>query len=269
MFLLFLNVCCNLHWLYTVCYKCKCFSRFKRVASVLSGCCICCNGYTHMLQVYVSNVSAIFKRMLQVFYLDMMLHMLHWLYTYVTSVRFKYLSCFKHKLQVFYLDVAYIAVAIHICCKCMFVNVSSVLDVCCSKCFYVEVLHDQAWEVGADGGGPLGHSGPRMRGCPHIHAQAHAYRSSSSAWTSAAATCWRAGRSYMDVLWPPPRQSGRWRRGARVSSVDRMHLGSASPAPFPAACRVSASDTWTSSRCGRPNVPGASFVSFVLVPIWE
>jgi hypothetical protein len=58
-------------------------------------------------------------------------------------------------LQVFYLDVV---VTIHTCCKRMFVNVSSVLDVCCSKCF---ILHDHA--RGTNRGGPLGRSGPRVR----------------------------------------------------------------------------------------------------------
>jgi hypothetical protein len=33
---------------------------------------------------------------------------------------FKMLICFKRILQVFYLDVAYVTVAIHICCKRMF-----------------------------------------------------------------------------------------------------------------------------------------------------
>jgi hypothetical protein len=63
--------------------------------------------------------------------------------------------------QVFYLDVAYVAVTINIFCNRMFVNVASILDVCCSKYF---MLQDQAREVGADGGGPLGHSGPAKRG---------------------------------------------------------------------------------------------------------
>ena len=81
--------------------SCKCLSRS----------CICCNhyriqllcrvpqaldkgrytlgnGYTHMLQVYISNVSAVFKSMLQVFYLNIAYvagytHMLH---AYVSSV---------------------------------------------------------------------------------------------------------------------------------------------------------------------------------------
>ena len=46
-----------------VCCKCmfQIFELFQRyVVSVLSGCCICCTGNTRMLQVYVSNVSAIF-----------------------------------------------------------------------------------------------------------------------------------------------------------------------------------------------------------------
>jgi hypothetical protein len=39
--------------------------------------------------------------------------------------------------------------------QAMFVNVLFVSDVCCSKCFMLQVLHDQAREVGADKGGPL------------------------------------------------------------------------------------------------------------------
>jgi hypothetical protein len=44
-----------------VCYKCtlQMFQLFETyVASVLSECCICCSGYTHMLQMYVSIVSS-------------------------------------------------------------------------------------------------------------------------------------------------------------------------------------------------------------------
>jgi hypothetical protein len=87
--------------------------------------------------------------------------MLHWLYTYVASV---YVSAiFKSMLQVFYLDIAYVTVAIHICCKCMFANVLFVSDVCCSKCFMLQVLHDHVREVGANGGGLLRRSGPHVR----------------------------------------------------------------------------------------------------------
>jgi hypothetical protein len=41
---------------------CKCiFQVFQRyVASVSYGCCICCNDYTHMLQVSVPNVTSVF-----------------------------------------------------------------------------------------------------------------------------------------------------------------------------------------------------------------
>jgi hypothetical protein len=63
-----------------------------------------------------------FRYMLHMFHLDvakvdLVLHMLQWLYTYVASVCFK---CFKHMFQVFYLDIAYVAAAIHVCRKCMF-----------------------------------------------------------------------------------------------------------------------------------------------------
>jgi hypothetical protein len=60
--------------------------------------------------------------------------MLHWLYTYVANVCFKCFSCFKRTLQVFYLDVTYVALPIHMLQEYV-VNVSSVSDVCCSKCF--------------------------------------------------------------------------------------------------------------------------------------
>ena len=66
------------------------------IASVLSGCCICCSAHTHMLQTYV-------------------------------------------------------------------VNGSSISDVCCSKCFMLQVFHEQARQGGAGEGGPLGRSGPRVR----------------------------------------------------------------------------------------------------------
>jgi hypothetical protein len=59
-----------------------------------------------MLQVYVLNVSAVFKRI----------------------------------LQVVYLDVAYVALVIYVRCKCMF---SAVANVCC-KCF-IKTLHMLQW----------------------------------------------------------------------------------------------------------------------------
>jgi hypothetical protein len=97
---------------------------------------ICCTDYTLMLQMYVSNVSTISNVCFKCFIC--MMHMLQWSYTYVA--------------------------------KRMFVNVSSVADVCCSKCFMLQVLHDQAREVGVDEGGLLGRSGPLMRGGPRMHA---------------------------------------------------------------------------------------------------
>jgi len=50
-----------LQWLYKYVAGFKCFNCFQMyVASVLSGYCICCSGYTCMLQVYGLNVSPIF-----------------------------------------------------------------------------------------------------------------------------------------------------------------------------------------------------------------
>ena len=73
--------------------------------------------HQRMLQVYVSNVSAIPNVSCKCFIL--MLNMLNWLHTHVAIVCFKCFSCFKRMLKIFYLDVAYVAVAIHICCKSM------------------------------------------------------------------------------------------------------------------------------------------------------
>jgi hypothetical protein len=63
------------------------------VSSVLSGSCICCYGYARIFQAYVSNVSDVFRFMLQVFHLD------------VAQVD---------------LDIAYVAMAIQACFKNMF-----------------------------------------------------------------------------------------------------------------------------------------------------
>jgi DNA-directed RNA polymerase subunit N (RpoN/RPB10) len=62
--------------------------------------------------------------------------MLQWLYAYVVSVCFKCFSCFKRMLQVFYLDVAYVTVHIHML-QAYVVNVLSVSNICCRKWFYV------------------------------------------------------------------------------------------------------------------------------------
>ena len=83
-------------------------------------------------------------------------------------------------LQVFYLDIAYVALAIHVCCKCFIWMLhmlqcpyTYVASVCC-KCFInfgrmlqqmlftLQVFHLQARLVSAGRGGPLGRSGPRM-----------------------------------------------------------------------------------------------------------
>jgi hypothetical protein len=88
------------------------------VVSGLSGCCICCTGYTRTLQVYVFKCFGYFKRMLQVFYLDV---------AYVAAAIHGCYKCMFQMFQLFQmyvasvlLDVAYVAMVIRICCKSMF-----------------------------------------------------------------------------------------------------------------------------------------------------
>jgi hypothetical protein len=60
---------------------------------------------------------------------------------------------------VFYLDVTYVALPIHMLQEYV-VNVSSVSDVCCSKCFRLQHERDKGAQAKV---GPLGHNGPRVR----------------------------------------------------------------------------------------------------------
>jgi hypothetical protein len=68
---------------------------------------------------------------------------------YVAGVYSKCFICFRRMLQVFYLDIAYVAVTIHIL-QAFVPNVSSVSVVCCSTSF---MLHVQTVGVGDDKGG--------------------------------------------------------------------------------------------------------------------
>jgi hypothetical protein len=191
--------------------------------------------------------------------------MLHWLSTYVATVCF---NCFKCMLEVFYLDVIYVAVTIHICCKRMFVNVSSASNVCCRKCFMLQVLHDQTREVDANGDGPLRRSDPhvragseaglaaptcmrrRMRTIAAGGAGPTGAAAATHMTTEAAAACRRAaGAPRMHCGGHP----GKWEAKARCTCPFRwsLHPGSASPAPYPAACRGIASAVWAGSRHGR------------------
>jgi hypothetical protein len=86
----------SLHW--------TAASRRAHVATVCFICFIC------MLHMFYLNVAKV----------DLVLHMLQWLYMYVASVCFRCFNYFKRMLQVFYLKVAYVALAIHACCNCMF-----------------------------------------------------------------------------------------------------------------------------------------------------
>jgi hypothetical protein len=121
-------------------------------------CCICCNNYTRMLQVYVSNVSAVLNICCKCFI--WMLHMLQWLYTYVASVCFKCFSCFKRTLQVFLSRCCICCSAYTHTLQAYVVNISSVSYICCSKWFMLQMFHEQARQGGANEGGPRGAAVP-------------------------------------------------------------------------------------------------------------
>jgi hypothetical protein len=60
-----------LHMFSHTCCKCmfQIFHLFQMyVASILSGCCICCSGYTHMLQTYILIISPYFITLQQMLY---------------------------------------------------------------------------------------------------------------------------------------------------------------------------------------------------------
>jgi hypothetical protein len=108
---------------------CKCMFQmvqpFKTyIATVSSECCICCSGYTRMLQVCFSNASVVssrccicccsYTRMLQVYVVNV---------SPISHVRCK---CFIWILL-------YIAMVIYICCKRLF-QLFHLILVCCSRC---------------------------------------------------------------------------------------------------------------------------------------
>jgi hypothetical protein len=82
-----------------------------------------------MLLVYVSSVSIVFRRMFQVFHLDIFI-----------SIS---ICCITCMFRVFHLDVAkvdldiaYIVMAIHTCFKCIFQVFHRFLVICCICCKY-------------------------------------------------------------------------------------------------------------------------------------
>jgi hypothetical protein len=94
------------------------------------GCCICYNGYIYVVIV--------FSKCFGCFYLDVVCF-----YLDVAYVAVAIHLCCKYMFQIFHLfsdvcykyfmNVAYVAVVIHICCKCMF-QLFHLLYVCCNRC---------------------------------------------------------------------------------------------------------------------------------------
>jgi hypothetical protein len=83
--------------------------------------------------------------------IDLVLHVLQRLYTYVASVCF---NCFKRMLQVFCLNIAYVAAAIHVCCKCMFqvfhlfkTYVASVSSICCNVAYVSYICYKHLFKM--------------------------------------------------------------------------------------------------------------------------
>ena len=103
------SACCKhmfqVFYMYVASVSCEC-------CKTRLGCCICCNGYTHMLQASVPNISDVSDGCCTCFV--WMFHMFH---TYVASF--------------FYLGVAYVS---HLCCKC-FIRMLHMFSHICCKCF--------------------------------------------------------------------------------------------------------------------------------------
>ena len=147
---------CSVHFsdVASVCFKCfRCFICMLQVfhvdvAKSRSGCCICCNGYTRMLQAFVPNVLAISDGCCTCFIC--VLHMFHtyvasvssecciYFHTYVESVSSRccvcfamsthvFPSCFERMLQMFPLDIAKIDLVLH-----MLQWTPSIAVTCCS-----------------------------------------------------------------------------------------------------------------------------------------
>jgi hypothetical protein len=95
-----------------------------------SGCCICCNGYTRMLQAYVSNVSSVF----QTYVANVFIWMLHMFHTYVASILSGCCTCFYNYfssvfqvfLQVFHMHVSSVSFAFRRMLKMFHLIVSKV-----------------------------------------------------------------------------------------------------------------------------------------------
>jgi hypothetical protein len=106
------------------------------VPCVSSRYCICCNGYTRMLQVYVPNVSTVFRHTLQVYVPNVSAVFRRMLQVYVSNVSAVLDVCCK-----FFLDVAYIYCSgyTHML-QAYVLNISHVSGVYCSKCLMLQVF---------------------------------------------------------------------------------------------------------------------------------
>jgi hypothetical protein len=117
---------------------------------------------------------------------------------YVTNVYSKYFIYFGCTLQVFCLDVA---MATHICCKCIFQMFHLFSDVCCSKYFMFQVYIlgwttrvTQHTSAGGASGFPCASTIWSRRGKRHMHKRSPCSRVSTGSGA-------RAGRSSHACVW--------------------------------------------------------------------
>ena len=116
--------------------------------------------------------------------------------------------------QMFQLFQTYVASVLSRCCICCsgqtymlqeyVVNVSSVSDVCCSKCFMLQVFHEHEWEVGVAEVVPSNAAVPARTGSEagvvssmRMHNSRSMHTAAAGGAGSACATAQRAARTTM------------------------------------------------------------------------
>jgi hypothetical protein len=110
-----------------------CFRYFKRILQVFH----LDVAYVVVLYTYVATCKCVFQ-MFQLFHLDVA-YVAVSIYVCCKSICSECFTYKRRMLEVFYLNVADIAVVINICCKCMF-QLFHLISVGCSRCCYPRAL---------------------------------------------------------------------------------------------------------------------------------
>jgi hypothetical protein len=99
---------------------------FRLYVAKVVWCCICCNCYKHILQVYVSNVSAVSDVCCKCF-----IRILHMLQAYVPNVSLVLYVCCKCFISMLHMLQAYVPTVS---------TIARVYSKCYSKCFMLQVF---------------------------------------------------------------------------------------------------------------------------------